>query len=193
MCGCALVALSFAAPASAQELSFSVGRFLGDDLADAGAGPGGLLPTSFDDAGLYGVRLGMGFVLVDIEASGLIGQTAILDGTLFETEARFRYLEGSVLLRLLPGPVAPFVAAGIGWHRLSVDLDQVPDYEALGYSVGGGIKIMLGSFGIRGDVRDHITPVSLEDLEPELADALGLDVDETLHNFEISVGLVLAF
>lgn len=177
----------------AQEVSLTVGRFLGDDLVDAGAGPGDLLPTSFRDAGLYGVRVGVGFLLVDLEASGLIGSTAILDDTPFEVDARFRYLEGSVLLRLLPGPVAPFLAAGVGFHRLSLDLPGVDSYQTIGYNAGAGIKVTLGGFGVRADVRDHITPVDLDEIAPALGEVLGLDADRTLHNFEVSLGLVLSF
>lgn len=176
--------------ASGQEVSLTVGRFLGDDVAD---GPGGLIPTSFGDAGLYGVRVGMGLLLVDVEGSVLIGNTSILEDTPFALDARFRYLEGSVLLRLLPGPVAPFVAAGIGWHRLSLDLAGVPDYDTVGYNVGAGVKVQLGALGVRGDIRDHVTPLRIEDLAPALADALGIDSGKSLHNFEVSVGLVLSF
>lgn len=183
-----LVLATAAGPVHAQEVALTVGRLLGDDLIDSD-----ILPTDFSDATLFGVRAGTSLLLVDVEASLLIGNSELFEDTAFATDARFTYLEGSAVLRLLPGPIAPFVAAGLGLHRIALDGPGDLDHSTLGYNFGAGLKIALGSLGVRADLRDHVTPMDLEDLPPDLVDALGLDESETLHNFEISAGLIVRF
>lgn len=186
--GVVATCLAIATPAAAQEVALTVGRLLGDDVGDDGGG--GLLSTDFADANLFGVRAGVGLLLVDVEASLLTGKSGLFEDTEHATDARFTYLEGAAVVRLFPGPVAPFLAAGLGLHRIALD---GPDHTTLGYNVGVGLKVALGAVGVRADLRDHITPLDVEDLGPELAEALGEDGSTTLHNFELSLGLIVRF
>lgn len=191
----AAIAALFLMPAAAeaQEVSLIVGRFLGDDLIRPDVSVGDFLPTSFADTNVYGVRVGFGLLLIDAEASFLTGKSALFEGTPVETDTRFTYLEGTLVVRLLPGPITPFLAAGGGLHRVSFSGPGDPDFTTFGYTVGVGAKVMLGKIGARADVRDHITPMNVADLDQDVLDFLGLDADATLHNFELSVGLVVRF
>ena len=48
---------------------------------------------------------------------------------------------------------------------------------------------------IRFDVRDHVTPLKAEDFGQLglIAEILGLDLDQTLHNLELSFGIGIRF
>lgn len=188
-----LASLGVAAPAHAQEVSLTVGRLLGDDLVDSDPGLGDYLPSDFSDATLFGVRASAGLVLVDVEGSLLIGNSALFEGTPMAVDARFTYLEGSAVVRLLPGPIAPFLAGGLGLHRISLEGPGDRSHTTLGYNIGAGLKVGLGSVGVRADLRDHITPLKVEDLSPDLAEALGAEGGTTLHDFEVSFGLTIHF
>lgn len=182
---------AIAGAAAAQEIALTAGRFLGDDLLEPVRPE---LPSiSFSDANLFGLRFNYGVLLVDLEVSGLTGKTAIFKDAPYEIGTRMSYIEGGALLRLLPGPVAPFVAAGLGWHRMSFDADGASGQSQLGYVIGAGLKIGLGPVGFRADVRDHITPLKVDKLNPEVAELLGLDADLTLHNFELTGALIIRF
>lgn len=189
-----MMACVCAAPSSvaaAQEIALTAGLFLGDDLLEPVQPE---LPTiSLSDAGVFGLRFNYGIALLDLELTGLTGKTAIFKDAPYEIGTRMTYLEAGALLRLLPGPVAPFLAAGLGWHRMSFDTEGTSDQGQLGYVVGAGLKFALGPVGVRADVRDHITPLKVDDLNADVAELIGLDADLTLHNFELSAGLVIRF
>ena len=76
---------------------------------------------------------------------------------------------------------------------LSFDVDGGASTTELGYMLGAGLKIGLGGFGARVDLRDHITPLDADSIDPAVVEILGLDVNTTLHNFELSAALVLSF
>ncbi len=97
------------------------------------------------------------------------------------------------MFNILPGPVAPFLAGGVGYHRIGFGLEGAESYSGLGYYVGAGLKFKLGKLGVRGDLRDHITPIKLDSLDPAVAEAIGLDKNVTVHNFELSAALVISF
>jgi len=189
-----VVASAWPQTARAQEVGFTVGRFLGDDLLERVP----LLSTSgkltFEDGGLYGGRIVMGALLVQLEGSILYTPTALVLGTRTEVvSAKFLYAEASGLISLLPGPIAPFLAAGLGYHRIGWGGDGLSSYNTLGYNVGVGLKVGLGGLGVRTDLRDHITPMKVDKMDPRLVDLLGLESNVTLHNFEISATLLVHF
>jgi hypothetical protein len=55
------------------------------------------------------------------------------------------------------------------------------------------LKLGLGKVGVRGDLRDHITPIRIDGLDPAVAAAIGLEDSVTVHNFELSAALTLSF
>jgi len=66
--------------------------------------------------------------------------------------------------------------------------------QKFGYNFGGGLKINISHIVLRGEVRDHITPVgpgdfSIEDIIPGTA----IDTSHKLHNVEISAGIGVRF
>jgi len=188
-----LLVLAVPGEAVAQEIALTAGRFLGDDVLDdlpVIAGPDSI---GFGDGTLFGLRFSMGAALVDLEATLATAGSNLLGGTDAEFGARFTYAEAGAALKIFPGPVAPFLAAGIGYHRIGFDIDGADSYGRLGYYAGVGLKVKLGGVGIRGDVRDHITPINVDSLDPLVAETLGLTEDRTVHNFELSVGLVISF
>jgi opacity protein-like surface antigen len=67
-------------------------------------------------------------------------------------------IQASLLLRLASGSVSPFLLAGPGWYRRSVETIEGPDVSGntteFGWHAGGGIEFHLGRhFGIHGDYR----------------------------------------
>jgi hypothetical protein len=179
--------------ASAQEIALTVGRFLGDDVLTDVPIVGPPATVGFADGMLYGARFSMGLLFADFEATLATAGSTVLADTAGEFSARFTYAEAGVAIKIFPGPIAPFVAAGIGYHRIGWGLEGSSSYGTTGYYVGAGLKIGLGKVGIRGDLRDHITPIKFEGLDPLIATAIGIDEDGTVHNFELSVALTLSF
>ena len=51
----------------------------------------------------------------------------------------------------------------------------------------------FGSVGARVDLKDHITPLKVDNLDPEFRQALLLIRDTTLHNVELSGGITIRF
>jgi hypothetical protein len=68
-------------------------------------------------------------------------------------------LQTSLLLRMGSGSVAPFLLAGPGWYRRTVELLEGPDEVKVtttefGWHAGGGLEVLLGRHvGIHGDYR----------------------------------------
>lgn len=178
--------------AQAQEIGFTFGRFLGDEVpVDL---PLGGAPQSlpFAEASIYGGRLGFGIPLLSVEASVTTTGTRVDLGGGRGIDARFVYAEAVGLVKILPGPIQPFLAAGLGWHRINWG-GQASDYTVVGYVAGAGVRLGLGQLFLQGDLRDHITPLRLADLDPSVAVLLGLPGDRTLHNFELSVTVGTSF
>lgn len=191
-----MTGITFLAPAraSAQEIGFVFGRFVGDDLLEQAPVIGPLGSVRVSDASLYGGRIVFGAVLFALEGSVIYSPTAVTIGV-GDTEigVKFLYGDASILVRLLPGPISPFIVAGVGLHRITWEGTDIGSYSTLGYNAGVGVKFGLGGLGVRADLRDHITPIRLADLDPDLVSLLGLPADVTLHNFELSASLMLSF
>ena len=191
-----MTGIAFLAPAraSAQEIGFVLGRFVGDDLLERAPVIGPLGSVSITDATVYGGRITFGAVLFALEGSVIYTPTSVTLGVGGTTlSAKFLYGDASVVLQILPGPISPFVAAGIGLHRISWGENGIDSYTTVGYNAGVGIRVGLGGLGVRADLRDHITPIKLADLDPNLVNLLGLQGDVMLHNFELSATLLLRF
>lgn len=176
--------------AFAQEVALTVGRVVGDDLLDAvndGVGLG------FGDAGIYGARVSLGAILLQAEGSILYSPTDLFVDTPGQLGSSITYAEIALAVKVVPGPIGPFLAGGIGYHRIGFDVVNADNYTTLGYNVGAGVKIGLGAVAARIDVRDHITPLKIAEIDPDVLPLLGLTEDKTVHNFEMSLGLVLSF
>jgi hypothetical protein len=157
--------------------------------------------TSLKNAVLYGFRGGWYGERLGVEGSyvsspsGLRGEA--LEG-LVDIDTRVSYFEGNALLFILPGDVSPFVTGGAGLSRLRfkiLDLVETPIISKFGFNFGGGVKGNFDRISIRFDVRDHVTSLKAEDfgaLGP-IAGILGLDLDQTLHNLELSFGIGVRF
>ena len=189
----AVAALACPRTAGAQELALTVGKFLGDDVLESVPVAGPPARVGFADGTLFGARFSMGLLFAEFEASLATAGSRVLADTANEFSARLAYAEAGVLMKLFPGPVAPFLAGGVGYHRIGWGLAGADPYGSLGYYVGAGLKVGLGKIGVRGDLRDHITPLKLASLDPAVAAAIGLQKDVTVHNLELSVALVIGF
>ncbi len=176
-----------------QELALTVGRFLGDDVLDSVPLVGPSEEIGFADGMFYGARFSIGALIAEFEGTLATVGSKVLADTEGEFSARFTYAEAGAILKIFPGPIAPFVAGGIGYHRIGWGIDGAASYGRMGYYLGAGLKIGLGKIGVRGDLRDHITPIKLDALDPAVAEAIGLDQDVTVHNFELSAALVFSF
>jgi hypothetical protein len=157
--------------------------------------------TSFDNAVLYGVRGGWFGNRFGVEGSftrsptGLKGQA--FDG-LLEAETPTTYIEGNVVLLFLTGNVSPFVTGGAGLHRIKFEVNDIlglADIDKLGYNFGGGVKANFDAVTIRFDIRDHLTTLRTEDfgILGEIAESTGVDLNQNLHNVELSVSVGVRF
>src|SRR5262245_57095726 len=138
------------------EITGVIGGLLGGDLNNVLAGNisvGG----AFENGPLYGVRVGWIIPLFGLEASYVYSPSGVslsIPGVQAGVNGKVQYLEGNALWIIIPGPVAPFVTAGAGWH--SYDLDVVAanaavdagELKKLGFNFGGGIKINIKALTI---------------------------------------------
>ena len=157
--------------------------------------------TSFDNAVLYGFRGGWVGGHIGVEGSYVRSSTG-LRGEAFEgllnVETPTSYIEGNVLLLFLKGNVSPFLTGGVGLHRIKFEFNNIlgsPDIDKLGYNFGGGVKANINRVTIRFDVRDHLTPLRAGDFGVlgSIAEIFGLDLDQNLHNLEVSFGVGVRF
>lgn len=188
-----ILVMALPGAAEAQQVSGVFGRLLGDDVLDQAPFVGSVQGVEFADANLYGARVSWGLAGPELELSVVYSPSKLLENTRLEVDADFLYGEANVLLGLLPGPVEPFVTGGIGLHRISLDIPGTDAETKLGYNVGAGVKVGLGGLGVRADLRDHITPLDFADIDPQFAEALDLLEGNTLHNVELSFGLMFSF
>lgn len=190
------IVASLASPglaAADTEVTGVVGAFIGDDLRDVlGVRPGNI-DEDFDNAPLFGGRLGYSVFPFLAELSVVVSPSAVNREGVEAFAVRAVYAEAGVFLLLFPGPLSPFVGGGIGLHRFTLDAGGNPTETLTGYHFGGGVRLKLGTLGVRVDARDHITPLDGEDLGEEFKALLGLAEDGTLHNIEVSVGVTLTF
>lgn len=175
------------------EVTGVVGAFIGDDLRDVlGVRPSNI-DEDFDNAPLFGGRLGYSVFPFLAELSVVVSPSAVnRDGTT-AFDVRAVYAEAGVFLLLFPGPLSPFVGGGIGLHRFTLDAGDSPTETITGYHFGGGLRLKLGTLGVRVDARDHVTPLNADDLGEEFKALLGLAEDGNLHNIEVSAGVTLTF
>lgn len=191
----AVTGLALLAPPAARadggEFTFSVGALLGDDL-DLGVSS---LEAGFDDSPLYGGRLGWYGWPLGVEGSVMYspsGLSASLGEAAGDLDARLLYTEVNLLVILIPGPVSPFVTAGVGLHSIGLSDDELDfDVNEFGYNFGGGVKATLGPVGLRVDVRDHVTSFDASELVEPLE--ILIAEDPTLHNIEVSAGVSIRF
>jgi hypothetical protein len=198
----AFVSLSIAAEAAAEgEFTFVFGASIAGDISALNENLDfNDVETAVKNSPLFGVRLGGFGYPFAIEAS-LIYSPSSLSGDAFnglvEANTSILYTEANVLLIILPGPVSPFVTAGLGVHYLNFTIADLTSFDKvkLGYNLGGGLKVNASRVSFRLDLRDHVTTFGFDDLGLGfVADLIGLGAAEArLHNVELSFGLGIRF
>ncbi len=157
--------------------------------------------TAVKNSPLFGLRLGSYGFPFGFEGS-LIYSPSGLSGGAFddqvEANVSILYTEANFLVIILPGPVSPFVTAGLGLHYLDFNFADLVSYNRskLGYNFGGGVKINASRISIRVDVRDHVTTFGFDDLGVLgiIGELIGLsNAEARLHNVELSFGLGIRF
>jgi len=113
-------------------------------------------------AGNLGVHLlGLGAFSLDLETPVTVipSQNLALPSTItFQNSMTSLYVTPSLKVKAFPTfPIQPWLSAGGGWARYSVDPDITTNKGALQF--GGGVDIRLGKrrWGFRGEIRDFIT------------------------------------
>ena len=195
-CVLLITVLSLALPGVASagpELTFVLGAMIGDSLRDVLQVRPGNLTASFENAPIYGGRLAWSAFPFALEGSVVVSPSGINVDPIGTVNARLIYAEADVQLLILPGPVSPFIAGGLGIHNIRLDLGNRPSQTVLGYVFGGGLKASFGSFGIRADLRDHITKLDVTKLDPQFLEVLGIAESVRTHNVELSGGVTIRF
>ena len=158
---------------------------------------------SLDDAPLYGVRAGWSGPLIGVDGSIVTspsGLDLVAEGIPINVDARVTFYEANFYFAPIPGPISPFVTAGIGIHSFHFDVDAggfgalEASVKKSGYNFGAGFKATILKVVVRGDIRDHVTDIGPDDFElGGIAGDLGFDEDVRLHNVEISFGAGISF
>lgn len=190
----ATTALLSPAPAAAgPEVTFVLGGMIGDSLSDVLQVRPGNLTEGFDNAPIFGARLGWSAFPFALEGSLLYSPSAINIAGVGSLDADVVYAEAELQLIILPGPVAPYLGGGIGIHSIQVAADSVPRETMVGYVFGGGLKVAIGTLGLRVDLKDHISPLQFNELSPQFRQVVGIAEDANVHNVELSAGLTIRF
>jgi hypothetical protein len=188
------VTLLIPAPAAAgPELTFTLGAMIGDSLADVLQVRPNTLTEGFKNAPIFGGRLGWSAFPFALEGSLMYSPSAINIANLGSISANLVYAEAEVQLLILPGPVAPFIGAGIGIHSIQLTAGNIPRETMVGYIFGGGLKVAVGTLGLRLDLKDHITPLDVTQLGPEFLQIVGIAESTNVHNVEFSGGITIKF
>ena len=181
-------------PAAAQEVSFVIGALIGDSFRDVlDAVDPDNIAENFKNAPIFGGRVGVSAFPFALEGSILYSPSAINLSGGSSFDAKLIYAEAEIQLILFPGPVQPYVGGGIGLDHIRLQTGSNPSETVVGYVFGGGLKLAFGSVGARVDLKDHITPLKVADLDPEFRETLFLLRDTTLHNIELSGGITVRF
>jgi len=187
-------ALVIPAPAQAgPEVTFVLGAMIGDSLSDVLQIRPSNLTEGFNNAPIFGGRLGWSAFPFALEGSLLYSPSSITIGNVGSLDADLLYAEAEVQILILPGPVAPFVSGGIGIHSIQVKAGPVPRETMVGYLFGGGLKVAVGSLGLRVDLKDHITPLDVTQLSPQFLQVVGIAENTSVHNVELSGGITIRF
>jgi len=194
-----------ASPAAAAEgeISAIIGILFGGDLEALLGDEDFSISRGFENGPTYGARIGWIGYPLGVEGSVVYSPTGVQAtvGDVATVDAEVLYGEVSALLIFLPGPISPFVTGGLGYHALdlsaefdggSVSLEGL-EIRKLGYTYGGGVKANIKRLTVRVDVRDHLTRLDEGDLVPAVAEALGLEFEDSLHNVELSLGAGFRF
>lgn len=192
----AILAITLVLPRPAMagpEVTFVLGAMIGDSLRDVLQVRPATLTEGFENAPIFGGRLGWSAFPFAIEGSLLYSPSAIQVADVGSFDARIVYAEAELQILILPGPVAPFVSGGIGIHSIQPRIGSEPRENMVGYVLGGGLKIAIGSLGVRADLRDHITPLDVSKLSDDFLQIIGIAENTTLHNVELSGGLTIRF
>lgn len=92
----------------------------------------------------------------------------------------------SLMVAVPAGPIHPYVLVGLGLIRphVSTSLGSLVSFDknAFGWDIGGGVHVMAGRVGVRGDLRRFKT---LQDIP--------LFTNQTLQYWRGSVGLTFSF
>ncbi len=173
------------------ELTGVIGGMLGGDLNNIIQGNVSV-SGAWDNGPLYGVRIGWIKPFFGLEGSFVGSPSGIgLDVGDLEVKGKVYYFEGSAMFIPIPGPISPFIAAGIGLHQYSFD-DQGDNLQKMGFVWGGGLKVNIKALTFRFDIRDHMTKLEEGDFDlvPPTVD---LRDEATLHNVELSAGVGFRF
>ncbi|HJN47795.1 MAG TPA: hypothetical protein QGE93_03570 [Acidobacteriota bacterium] len=189
-----MVAVLIPKPAAAiPAATFVLGAMIGDSLSEVLQVRLTTVTEGFKNAPLFGGRLGWSIFPFAIEGSLLYSPSAI-DSTGGDSfSASIMYAEVEAQLLILPGPVSPFLGGGIGLHSIKLQVGTTPRETVIGYVFGGGLRATFGTLGLRVDIKDHITPLEITELDPNFIDALGMAVSNNLHNIEFSGGVTIKF
>ena len=92
----------------------------------------------------------------------------------------------NLMISIPAGPIRPYVLAGLGLIRPHVSTNlasfQSFDKNSAGYDIGGGVHVLFGRIGVRGDVRHFKT---LQDIP--------LFTNQTLGYWRGSAGVTFVF
>lgn len=191
------------AAAGEGEATFFIGGLLGGDINALQQGD---VITSFQNGAIYGGRAGWFGYPFAVEGSfgySPSGLSVVVEDALLEVDTRVMYLDANALLIILPYAVSPFVTGEAGLQSFDFRGDVQPigvgvnlaTVNKFGFNFGGGVKGNFGRVTIRADIRDHLTKFQESDfgIVGAIAELLGIQFEETVHNVEVSFGVGIRF
>ncbi len=127
----------------------------------------------------FGVLSGFGFEEDISYAKDFFGSTPGTDSSVFSAMS-------NLMIVIPAGPVRPYVLGGVGLIKAHVNssLSSIASFDnnSFGYDLGGGLHIIFGHVGVRGDVRYFKT---LQDIP--------LFTSQPLEFWRGSLGVTFAF
>ena len=179
--------------AAGPEVTFVLGAMIGDSLRDVLQVRPTTLTEGFKNAPIFGGRLGWSAFPFAVEGSLLYTPSAIKVTNIGSFDANIMYAEIEAQILILPGPVSPFLGGGIGIHSMELQVGTNPRETVIGYVFGGGLRAAIGTLGLRVDIKDHVTPLEITELDPAFAEVIGVAVSTNVHNVEFSGGVTIKF
>lgn len=176
-----------------QGMGFALNPYIGYYDFDENSFEHAFTRTDVESDPIYGVRLGLGdpdgiaFDLAYGRTS--VNGEVVADDIVLNEDSTIHLFYGAFNWHL-PLPIDLFLSGGGGAIRYApAERDAVTD---LMLNYGAGLTVPIGPVRLRADVKDHVDLCEAPDSD-DFSDFGACVEDETLHNIELSAGVVFGW